>query len=71
MFGSVPGWDKKFTTEQLEAFNHQFESSNFTARELDLELQKGVARVILTQVGSGPQETNESLIDAKTGLPKE
>lgn len=71
LFGSVPGWDKKFTTEQLEAFNHQFESSNFTARELDLELQKGVARVILTQVGSGPQETNESLIDAKTGLPKE
>lgn len=58
VFRRVPGWDK--------VANSKLETSSI---EFDSELYRGVSRVILTQVGSGPQETSESLVNEQ-GLPK-
>lgn len=70
LFSKVEGWSTKYSTEKLSSFNAQFEEIkskiDFT---LDDELYKGVSRIILTQVGDGPQDTNESLVDAN-GFPK-
>lgn len=56
------GWDSldlstltKFQDPVLENFN---------------DLYKGISRVILTEIGEGPQSTEESLINLETGLPK-
>lgn len=57
-FHQVPGWDK--------IANSKLETSSI---EFDSELYRGVSRVILTKVGSGPQETSESLVNEQ-GLPK-
>lgn len=72
IFSKVSGWDTKFSDEELSQFINTFDSSlaKDLPFELDDELYKGVARVILTQVGPGPQPTEECLIDPATGLPK-
>lgn len=70
LFQNVEGWDSKFTSERLSAlasaFNDLKQSVPFP---LDEDIQKGVSRIILTQVGPGPQDTEESLVDAN-GNPK-
>lgn len=58
-FNKVQGWDK-VDTKTLDV------SSEIKA---DPELYKGVSRIILTEVGQGPQDATESLIDDK-GFPK-
>lgn len=72
LFDKVPGWETKFSNQDLQDFLsiYQNEVSDNLSFELDNELQNGVTRVILTQVGSGPQSTNDSLINESTGLPK-
>lgn len=71
----IIGWNDKFSKEQTENWtniynnklkNH-FESFIVNYRG---DIDKHVTRVISTQVGSGPQFTEESLIDETTGLPK-
>lgn len=59
-FHKVSGWDK--VNDKVS----QFEDSSIA---FDEEAYKGVSRIILTQIGSGPQETSETLINEK-GLPK-
>lgn len=59
-FHQVPGWEKVAETKS------NFVDSNI---EFDDEAYKGVSRIILTQVGAGPQDTTESLVNEK-GLPK-
>lgn len=56
-FGSVPGWDKIDTSALT--------SSDIVA---DDTMYKGVSRIILTEVGPGPQDTTESLV-GENGLP--
>ncbi|QLL31119.1 hypothetical protein HG536_0A09360 [Torulaspora globosa] len=72
IFSKVSGWEAKFSNEELSQFTKIFDSSlaKDLPFELDDELYKGVSRVILTQVGPGPQPTEECLIDPATGLPK-
>lgn len=72
IFGKVPGWEPKFSKKDLEGFTSDFTSkvSKNLDFELDDDLYKGVTKVILTQVGPGPQPTDECLIDKTTGLPK-
>lgn len=72
LFAEVPGWDSKFSKDELTQFLSDFDSkiSNQLKVELDKELYKGVTKVILTHIGPGPQSTDECLIDTKTGLPK-
>lgn len=71
LFGQVSGWESKYSTEKLSAFSTEFEAIkeqlNFV---LDEDLYKGVSRVILTQAGPGPQDTDLCLINEATGLPK-
>ncbi|KAF3985571.1 hypothetical protein FT662_05063 [Candidozyma haemuli var. vulneris] len=59
-FHQVPGWEKVANTK-----------SNFVDSdiEFDNEAYKGVSRIILTQVGPGPQETSQTLVN-DSGLPK-
>lgn len=59
-FNKVSGWEK------ISRKVSQLEDSSIA---FDEEAYKGVSRIILTQIGSGPQETAESLINEK-GLPK-
>lgn len=59
-FSKVSGWEK--VASQVA----QFEDSTI---EFDTDAYKGVSRVILTQIGPGPQETSQSLVNEK-GLPK-
>lgn len=72
IFSKVSGWETKFSSDELAQFIGEFDSSiaKEVPFELDNELYKGVSRVILTEVGPGPQATAECLIDANTGLPK-
>lgn len=72
VFQNNQGWDSKFSAKELANFSEYF-STNVEPKlttVLDDELHKGVTRVILTQVGPGPQNTTDSLIDPSTGLPK-
>lgn len=66
------GWENKFNMNQLDNFLNIFENeiSNKLSSPLDYNLHEGITRVILTQVGPGPQDTEECLIDPFTGLPK-
>ncbi|QEU59245.1 Mvd1 [Kluyveromyces lactis] len=71
LFQNVSGWESKFTKEQLSQFNAKFdEIKDDVSFYLDSELHQGVTRVILTRVGPGPQDTDLSLIDSATGLPR-
>lgn len=59
-FHQVSGWDKvSLKVTQFEDFSIPF----------DAQAYKNVSRIILTQIGNGPQQTSESLIN-KQGLPK-
>ncbi|KAH3664100.1 hypothetical protein OGAPHI_004814 [Ogataea philodendri] len=59
VFGSVDGWSKA-------------DSTSFIAPSFEVEASwgAGVSRVILTEVGEGPQDSQEVLINTDTGLPK-
>ncbi|SCU92187.1 LADA_0F14950g1_1 [Lachancea dasiensis] len=72
VFQQNSGWDSKFSKQDLEVFSEYFTTdvAPDMAFDLDLDLHKGVSRVILTQVGPGPQDTTECLIDTTTGIPK-
>lgn len=72
IFQKNQGWNSKFSDKQLGEFVSDFDTKikGKLTFEIDEELYKGVTRVILTQVGPGPQETSECLIDLSTGLPK-
>ncbi|EEQ39326.1 hypothetical protein CLUG_03454 [Clavispora lusitaniae ATCC 42720] len=59
-FHQVPGWEK--IADKVNGF----EDSTI---EFDTDAYKGVSRIILTKIGSGPQETTQSLVNEK-GLPK-
>lgn len=71
-FNKVSGWETKFSSDELAQFIKHFDAT--VAKDLDFEiddeLYQGVSKVILTQVGPGPQPTDECLIDTATGLPK-
>lgn len=71
-FNKVSGWETKFSSDELAQFIKHFDTT--VAKDLDFEiddeLYQGVSKVILTQVGPGPQPTDECLIDTATGLPK-
>lgn len=71
-FNKVSGWETKFSSDELAQFIKHFDTT--VAEDLDFEiddeLYQGVSKVILTQVGPGPQPTDECLIDTATGLPK-
>lgn len=71
-FNKVSGWETKFSSDELAQFIKHFDAD--VAKDLDFEiddeLYQGVSRVILTQVGPGPQPIDECLIDTATGLPK-
>lgn len=72
VFGEVSGWETKFSKQELKHFESKF-TADIASKldfELDEQLYKGVTKVILTQVGPGPQPTEKSLIDEATGLPK-
>lgn len=70
LFDKVEGWSKKFSQDELNKFSSEFNSNSSKIQfQLDDELYKGVSRVILTKVGDGPQDTNESLVGAD-GFPK-
>lgn len=70
LFNKVEGWNSKYSSEQLNEFNNEFESiKSKISFPLDDELYKGVSKVILTKVGDGPQDTTESLVGAD-GFPK-
>lgn len=57
-FHQVSGWDK-VDTATLEDVPIEF----------DTEAYKGVSRIILTKIGPGPQDTEQSLVNDQ-GLPK-
>lgn len=59
-FKLVPGWDK--VSNQVVDFED-------SAIEFDTDAYKGVSRIILTKIGSGPQETSQTLVNEQ-GLPK-
>ncbi|KAG7701069.1 hypothetical protein KL933_003092 [Ogataea haglerorum] len=59
LFKSVDGW-QKIDPETLTP----------PSIELDPTWGSGVSRVILTEVGAGPQDSDEVLINVETGLPK-
>ncbi|AEY98585.1 FAGL232Cp [Eremothecium gossypii FDAG1] len=72
VFGANDGWETTFSTEQRATFAAQFDECvrGKLATDLDDELHRGVARLIFTKVGPGPQDTKSSLIDPETGLPR-
>ncbi|SCU92814.1 LAFA_0F13036g1_1 [Lachancea sp. 'fantastica'] len=72
VFKQNSGWDSKFSAKELAAFEEYFTCNVAPdlAFELDETLHKNVSRVILTQVGPAPQDTEECLIDTTTGKPK-
>jgi diphosphomevalonate decarboxylase len=65
-FDKLNGWsDEKFNPDDSEIFE------SFPLDSLDKEIySEGVSRIILTQVGDGPVETDDVLINLETGLPK-
>ncbi|ODV94257.1 hypothetical protein PACTADRAFT_35064 [Pachysolen tannophilus NRRL Y-2460] len=58
------GWENYKNLNKLSNFDNIAELETFD------EIYKGVSRIILTQIGDGPMETEECLIDLETGLPK-
>lgn len=58
-FKQVEGWDKVKTADFVDVEINDF----------DKEMYKGVSKIILTSIGVGPQETEESLINNE-GVPK-
>ncbi|ODQ77473.1 hypothetical protein BABINDRAFT_172812 [Babjeviella inositovora NRRL Y-12698] len=62
LFGGVAGWEK-VDKEQLTLLKA------FPKEHLDYDITKGVAKIILTRVGPGPQDTEQCLINKETGLP--
>ncbi|ODV66372.1 Diphosphomevalonate decarboxylase [Hyphopichia burtonii NRRL Y-1933] len=58
-FNKVTGWDKIDSSKLITD----------TDIVTDPEIYKGVSRIILTKVGDGPQDTEESLVNDQ-GLPK-
>ncbi|KGK39420.1 hypothetical protein JL09_g1485 [Pichia kudriavzevii] len=63
-FSHLEGWAK------YEPQNGVINDS-FPLSALDREVySRGVSRIILTQVGEGPTQTNDVLIDLESGLPK-
>ena len=65
-FDKLDGWSNdKFNPANAKIFD------SFPLSSLDKEIySQGVSRIILTQVGEGPVETDDVLIDLETGLPK-
>lgn len=65
-FDKLDGWSSdKFNPANAKIFD------SFPLSSLDKEIySQGVSRIILTQVGEGPVETDDVLIDLETGLPK-
>lgn len=65
-FSHLDGWaPSKFDSKDAVVFD------SFPLSALDKDVySKGVSRVILTQVGEGPSETDDVLINLETGLPK-
>lgn len=71
----IQGWDAKFSSEQIQNWNkiyskdlkQDFESMISNYRN---DINEKITRIISTQVGPGPQSTQESLINETTGLPK-
>lgn len=59
-FKNVPGWEK--ASSKISSFVD-------SAIDFDKDAWKNVSRIILTQVGAGPQETSECLVNEK-GFPK-
>lgn len=59
-FHQVSGWEK--VADKVSKFD---DCTIF----MDADMHKGVSKVILTQIGSGPQETAECLVNDQ-GLPK-
>ncbi|CEP61092.1 diphosphomevalonate decarboxylase MVD1 LALA0_S02e06546g [Lachancea lanzarotensis] len=72
VFGQNQGWELKFSAQDLSAFKDYFADNiaDELAFEIDENLHKNISRVILTQVGPAPQNTEECLIDTTTGNPK-
>ncbi|GME92008.1 hypothetical protein B5S28_g2904 [[Candida] boidinii] len=71
IFNKYSGWDKILNNELV--INSSKIPEKFPIELINNNLENwssGVSRVILTQVGEGPMETSESLIDSSTGLPK-
>lgn len=68
LFKQLPGWDTKYSAAGLQKFVDA-DKNELAALNLDFELYKGCTRVILTQVGPGPQATTSTLINKTTGLP--
>ncbi|CAB4255430.1 similar to Saccharomyces cerevisiae YNR043W MVD1 Mevalonate pyrophosphate decarboxylase, essential enzyme involved in the biosynthesis of isoprenoids and sterols, including ergosterol [Maudiozyma barnettii] len=68
----VDGWEPKYNKDQLNGFINTFENEYKDKIEffIDPELYQGITRIILTRVGPGPQDSEKSLIDQSTGLPK-
>lgn len=65
-FGHLDGW----STSSFKAEDALIPES-FPLAALDKSIySQGVSRVILTQVGEGPTQTDDVLIDLQTGLPK-
>ena len=71
----ITGWNDKFSEEQTETWSNIYNDKlknhfeSFIANYRG-DIEKHVTRVISTQVGPGPQSTEESLLDEATGLPK-
>lgn len=66
-FGKVPGWD--VVSEEVFANVKEAAIASATGEEVFTAEDFDVSRIILTNIGEGPLDTNESLIDAN-GEPK-
>lgn len=65
-FNHLDGW----STENFDSKAAKIPES-FPISSLDKDIySQGVSRVILTQVGDGPTQTDDVLVDLETGLPK-
>lgn len=65
-FSHLDGWtDEKFNPASAQIL------TDFPLDKLEKDVySQGVSRIILTQVGDGPVETDDVLVDLETGLPK-
>ncbi|ODV86698.1 hypothetical protein CANARDRAFT_6274 [[Candida] arabinofermentans NRRL YB-2248] len=63
IFGKLQGWEN-VDTAKLSIID------GFPVNLIDESWSSGVSKVILTEVGDGPLDTDEVLVDLKTGLPK-
>lgn len=73
IFKDVSGWLPKYNEQELtkyrSTFKNEIADNKLGINFKNFELYKGVSKVILTKIGSGPMPSKESLIDSKTGLP--